>query len=141
MSVNKENMRAWVAALRSGEFVQGEERLAILLPDRVTFAFCCLGVACELAARTNDKIVVGAMKDTLGRSLRGYDENASVLPESVQEWLGVHEAAPSVLFGERYVELTHLNDNMHLPFSEIADLIEVQFNLLGKEETLENAAE
>ncbi len=46
-----ENMRLWVAALRSGEFAQGRKRLAQSGDGGATWRYCCLGVACELAIR------------------------------------------------------------------------------------------
>lgn len=130
MQPNKTNLRTWVAALRSGEFLQGRGRLAKPLADGVTFEYCCLGVACELAAKVNDKIVVGMTKDSLGFPVRGYDDDYVVLPQSVREWLGVSEGTPDVEFGDRYVSLSSLNDDLCLTFAEIADLIEAHYKLL-----------
>lgn len=51
----REDVKAeWVAALRSGEWVQGRGRLKSLARDDVgdvAEAYCCLGVLCEHAAR------------------------------------------------------------------------------------------
>ena len=42
---NRENIRKWVDALRSGEFKQARKAL------RTSDGFCCLGVACEVYRR------------------------------------------------------------------------------------------
>lgn len=47
--VNKENVKKFVDALRSGDFKQGRRAL------RSGDSFCCLGVACELYRRATNK--------------------------------------------------------------------------------------
>lgn len=42
MNVNKENIKKWVKALRSGEYNQNKGKL------QNEDGFCCLGVACDL---------------------------------------------------------------------------------------------
>jgi hypothetical protein len=74
---------ALVAALRSGEFPQGRERL------RTEGGFCCLGVACEVYRLNTGK---GAWTDDAD----GYivfatdpDFSAMWLPDGVAEYYGI----------------------------------------------------
>ena len=46
--MNKENVKKWIAALRSGEFKQGKKRLRNL-DTMGNKTYCCLGVLCEIA--------------------------------------------------------------------------------------------
>lgn len=41
-----DNVKAWVAALRSGTYTQGQFKLR-----RLDNTYCCLGVACDLAVQ------------------------------------------------------------------------------------------
>jgi hypothetical protein len=47
---NKPAIRRWVDALRSGEFEQTQGQLGKVGQDGVK-RYCCLGVACEVAAQ------------------------------------------------------------------------------------------
>lgn len=47
--MNTENMKAWVAALRSGEYKQGRSCLR-----SADGTFCCLGVAGDLYAKVHN---------------------------------------------------------------------------------------
>ena len=96
-SVNKQNVRRWVEALRSGDFKQTTGQLYL------DGSYCCLGVACAIA----------------GVSINGEHIN-SVLPDAVMEWLGVKDSDPEI--GER--RATQWNDSEAKNFAEIADLIE-----------------
>jgi hypothetical protein len=84
LSCNKGNMTKLAEALESGEYTQN--RGALRKDDR----FCCLGVACDLAAHEG----VGAW----GVGKPGYLGTSFVvdgtpstgnLPEAVVEWLGI----------------------------------------------------
>jgi hypothetical protein len=139
---NKENIEAWVTALESGEYEQAESAL-----KRAT-GYCCLGVACELAAKAGviNPASQGVVKNDdawhytwgEGNDLR---VEGAVLPGPVQEWLGVDEAAPFVTaviedyWGEDMdkspreipVSLIDLNDDHHFTFDQIAEAIRDTF--------------
>lgn len=102
--MNKQNVRKWVEALRSGNFKQATGQLCN------DGAYCCLGVACTIA----------------NVSINGEHFN-SVLPDAVMEWLGVEDSDPEI--GER--RATQWNDSEAKTFPEIADLIEKEW--LGDE--------
>ena len=50
MAVNKERIKLWVDALRSGDYQQGFRAMSrIKTEGGDSFVNCCLGVACEVA--------------------------------------------------------------------------------------------
>jgi len=129
----------WTAALRSGEYEQGQEKLQTILRDEdqdsdtydeeTGRAFCCLGVLCDLAVKVGvvteqeeyDSVRYGDPSNELGNVY---------LPDEVMEWAGIGANNPSVVTDYQNVHtsrtLSLLNDDGH-PFSEIADLIDAQF--------------
>lgn len=113
------NRAKWVAALRSGEFPQGRRRL-----KSVSGGLCCLGVACEVAAREG----VGNWVDLTFWA--DSDHNASVPPTPVLEWLGLPKDNGPLSTDIQYKHgdwadcLTELNDDAGYTFDQIADLIE-----------------
>lgn len=104
--------REWVAALRSGEYVQGKDWLR---PTETTW--CCLGVACDVAVKHG----VGRWD---GHDRMSYvsrdDPKASVLPV----WLAVYLHRGD-LGGRKGTEecLSGLNDD-GVSFDVIAGVIE-----------------
>jgi len=122
--VNPEIKQKWVAALRSGNYVQGKGNLAINLGDGLKH--CCLGVLCELAA--NEGIIE---KSTIGISkwINSFDGATKYLPMSVMNWAGLPNGPldnPMVQIPNTGVTLVDLNDNQS-DFYEIADIIEREF--------------
>lgn len=105
----------WVAALRSGEYKQGERRL------RTKDQFCCLGVLCDLHAKATD----GAW-NLDQRGIGVYNDAVSMLPGDVISWAGLDRNDPIVMMDNHGRELSCLNDIEKLPFPAIADLIEEQ---------------
>jgi hypothetical protein len=107
--------RAWVEALRSDKYKQGQGCLR--LGDR----FCCLGVACELAVEAG--VIPPPTKRDDGAYQYGKAAGASTacLPDCVRDWLGVtsHHGSLRGVPGS----LAGKNDQ-GLSFGEIADLIE-----------------
>lgn len=103
--MNPEIKTKWIAALRSGEFKQGQGKL------RTGDTFCCLGVLCELYRRTTgDGVWTGS------HFLMASD----VLPSSVRNWAGLTHSNP-VIFDDA-TSLAEKND-AGVSFSEIADII------------------
>lgn len=115
MPVNKENIRAWVNALRSGEFTQGTAYLT-----NHDQSHCCLGVACVVAGLT--RVGLNSFVDEAG------DSSATSLPLEARLWLGVDTAYPMVSDrGGQRAFLATLNDDGRHTFSDIADLIEQEW--------------
>ncbi len=74
------NAKAWVKALRSGEYKQGKSYLR--RGDR----YCCLGVACDLYQKS-DKFKLE--EDVLKNKVFMFDGNHEYLPLKVYIWLGL----------------------------------------------------
>lgn len=106
----------WVAALRSGHYMQGHGYLR----DR-DGGHCCLGVLCEIAVkhgvippaeiRPGDTVYSYICRD------EGYDD--IYLPEQVRDWAGLDSCNPTA----NDITLSMLNDRYHT-FDEIAEQIE-----------------
>ena len=128
-----------LAALRSGDYKQG--RLALRKDD----AFCCLGVACDVAVK--EGYVNGAWDRLNDGSYSIYDKDSddrdcASLPCFIQRVVfenGSDAANPLVDLHEDLKEinakanrphegasLMGLNDHWNLSFAEIADYIEEQ---------------
>lgn len=104
-----ENAKKWVAALRSGEFIQGT---GVLFDGN---RYCCLGVACVVAERNGI-----ALHRRDSDVCVEFDGENNVLPKSVQEWIGLKSE------GGQYHDGTLWRDNdIHCKsLSQIADIIE-----------------
>jgi hypothetical protein len=118
---HKQRMRRFVAALRSGRFTQGAQCLATLREDG-GWDYCCLGVACEVAMEN------GLTLDVEVRNNRKrYDDCGVFLPASVVAFYGLYSDNPYL--GEIGMSASSANDDLRLPFGEIADAFERTFGL------------
>lgn len=107
-TMDRELVKEWVAALRSGEYEQGR---AFLRSQEN--AYCCLGVACDIALQGEE----WEFQDGRWVTKEGY---AGHLPVKLWDRLGVS--------WDRESTLIHMNDSGK-SFPEIADWIET--NILG----------
>lgn len=108
----------WLAALRSGEYVQGYGYL------KTDAGYCCLGVLCDLAVKA--KVIPGPQQNEDGES---YDygeefEDNVFLPQEVQNWAGL-DPNPGSDDADRPC-LSVMNDE-HYTFGDIAEQIEQFF--------------
>lgn len=103
--MNPEIKQKWVAALRSGKYVQGKGTLKRNNEDG-TAKYCCLGVICQELNIVNKK-----MKD-----LTSFDGCIGILSQRIRELTGVLDLEMNVL--------TNMNDAYGKSFSQIADYIE-----------------
>lgn len=124
--MNEEIKAKWIAALRSGDYVQGRNGL------RKEGKYCCLGVLCDIHFAE-----VGGSWRLPDDPTDGYEEyssagelwEADVLPSAVALWAGLEN---SPLIHDIYI--TNLNDGVSETiagreihahsFTEIAELIE-----------------
>lgn len=125
MSVKQEiveRRRAWVAALRSGDYKQGSGWLRVdSRPNRVVH--CCLGVGCELI---DDQWVRAPRRTTNVGGIKGST------PDGLQAWRrsGGTSAMPQsalsmyAMTSEQADDLAAMNDTGST-FVEIADLLEL----------------
>lgn len=125
------NAKKWVAALRSGKFKQGKNRLHFIDDDGVS-SYCCLGVPCEMYAAEIEigRVVQDAhtrySSEVIGKEVT-YGGRAGTLPFQVMEWLGIKPSVGNAVTfpaGASPHSLVHANDNHHMSFDQIADLIE-----------------
>jgi hypothetical protein len=123
--IQKERLKAWVAALRSGEYKQTEGHLADAdgahgsNPNR----HCCLGVACEV-------YIADQKLDRTGFWVT--HDGDTELPPDVRDFFGLPTDNPDLEFetedGEvDYDSASELNDGLKWPFPRIADAIERTF--------------
>lgn len=103
----KDRIRKWVIALRSGEYQQGKESLH---PDG---KFCCLGVACDLFLK--------AKKMTWEQNDFYIEKNLNDLPISVVHWFGLPDGNPLV---SPTITAVMANDDRQWSFKKIATSIE-----------------
>ncbi len=121
-SVNQERLQLWLTALRSGEFAQAKGQLAVRAASLGETGYCCLGVACVVAAADDPALAV-AVKSDLPHEV--------LLPTYIADWLGLKATttdvvSPRTKYDGELVPLTTLNDEYDLSFAEIADLIETE---------------
>lgn len=97
--------KAWIEALRSGEYTQGKRALC-----RRDGSFCCLGVA-------YDVLVDGWWEQYEGGGWAA-DENLGILSESITKQIGLHR--------DWMYRLTAINDSTlnGLTFEQIANGLE-----------------
>lgn len=120
----KEARELWIAALRSGDWEQGQGQLSTMEGE-----YCCLGVATELCMKElgSDKI----MKEIKGGYVKYKDittrEGSTLfLLPIVQRWLGIDNIVGRLQDGG---DLCAIND-MGINFEEIASEIETQLIVL-----------
>lgn len=133
MEVNKENMRLFIEALRSGEYRQVINNLARKVDDE--WRHCCLGVACEVALKHG--VELNVEEKTIEytsiqeeRTYRIYDQTSGVLPDAVVSWLGINSNDPALFIsdeGPDRIYATVLNDGHLWTFEQIADAFERTF--------------
>jgi hypothetical protein len=120
------NAAAWVRALRSGKFRQTRGKLG------KRGAYCCLGVACELAVKAGVvfRTVENGGSDGIiyGYGLTSFPNarnETQVLPDEVRSWLGLTETTGDYLDANgQHEDLTKLNDEKKFNFKQIAAIVE-----------------
>lgn len=114
--MDKNVKRRWVRALESGKYIQGTNCLA-----NSDGEFCCLGVLCDLYAKT--KKIAWKEADNCGeKALEGFRES-KVLPRKVAQWAGLgRKVDPEVEISGEKTKLAQLNDTGS-SFKKIAKLI------------------
>lgn len=123
LSVVNDNAKAWVEALRSGDYLQVRGKLVKPGEDGEPDRFCCLGVACELAVKA---------EVTERQDFYYGDSHSGTLPFEVMNWLGLRSDVGTfnqdVEFspGWRIRRLSDLNDTAEWNFQQIADFIETE---------------
>jgi hypothetical protein len=130
--MNPEIKKAWVKALRSGEYAQSTGALCNLknvgTESRDEYAvkgYCCLGVLTDLAVkaevaqweRSGDGLPVQGVRETIEPGINTVV--TALLPQNVMDWAGLEQTNPLI----RGKSLASMNDEGK-SFEEIADVIE-----------------
>lgn len=118
--MNPEVKAEWVAALRSGQYMQGTNNL------RTERGFCCLGVLCDLAVK--HEIIPAPGRGTAYPHVYRYGFDSKFLPEAVRMWAGLPDTDPDVHRENETNSLSVMNDG-GCTFEEIADVIEENFTV------------
>ena len=149
MTVNKEHMRLWVDALRSGEFTQtkgvnyrpepfeGDEDL-----EPQPAGYCCLGVACEVAVKNGFVFMDYTTDEPLPADEQGWWRGEGDLPSEVRDWLGLTRSNPTIADvpatwtpkwryatpkTEPVTTAIIANDELGWTFAQIADALEAKY--------------
>lgn len=115
-----EIQKSWVAALRSGEYKQGQHRLVTVTGSEKTY--CCLGVLCDLYQKAKGDMQVSE-NETDGVKYLIYGEEKFYLPVKVQVWSGVKSGKGAYTAISEPTDLGLANDDGK-SFLKIADIIE-----------------
>ena len=126
MEPNKTNIAKWAAALRSGKYLQGRERLCG--DEGGQLAYCCLGVTCDVAREYNIPCLrwefeTGSSGNSACAVWRGAgcSQSWSSLSPEVMEWLGFVDADPLIADELRAAA------NEFWTFAEIAAALEARY--------------
>jgi len=129
--INKELIKRWIEALRSGKYQQG--RLSL---RNISNQFCCLGVLCDIA---KDELGLDWILKEEWSKYQIEDNNCTVLPSNLKELVGIGghlgitvdatKLSPEygIPSNTKYTTLVELNDYWRLSFNQIADILEQQF--------------
>ena len=125
--MNSQVKEKWIAALRSGEYEQGDGKL------RTRKGYCCLGVLCDLYSKENawDWEFRGDDETIhLPMDYWYFDEESEFLPISVMEWSGLKTNCPEVnvntdAYEGDYDLIANLNDAGY-SFDALSNIIEEQ---------------
>lgn len=122
---NLVNIRAWINALRSGDYSQTTQ---VLKNER---GYCCLGVATEISGLCEwlPLDVGGVTFEAVAKGILDDPHNRTgILHPAVMKWLGVPNADID-LIDEKGSEsaATGLNDYEGYTFNQIADALERTF--------------
>ncbi len=106
--MNKDVVRKWIKALRSGDYNQARYCLRSFDND-----YCVIGVLCDLHRKEH-----GQISDWKPQYDYYIYKEFAIVPDVIKEWLGVNWVH---LHLDR---LVHLNDDMRKSFAQLATYIE-----------------
>jgi predicted transcriptional regulator len=110
----QDRRQKWIDALRSGKHKQTRGELSAVSSEDGSFAFCCLGVACDV----QDDSRWSEPKAMYGGSYRTYGGAIGQPPNDQCVYYGLTDKGVQ--------NLIRLNDALKLSFSQIADVLERQ---------------
>lgn len=123
MGVNKERVELWAQALESEQYVQCYGHLRNGLNHR-----CAVGVAIEVALRNGHQFSGYGERDECGMVTAIWC--GDFLPRSITSWYGFDLPDPLLNMeyqDKRPLRTTMVNDNLRLPFWDIAQAIRATY--------------
>lgn len=116
----KDRVKKFIAALRSGEYQQGDSQLHLYNLNNQPDKFCCLGVACVVALKNRVRLNVSR-----GYSSIQYDGQYGYLPEKLIKYYGFKDNDPMLVDTDgTEITATKANDALNYDFNKIANLFE-----------------
>lgn len=118
----KQHIVEWIAALRSGEYIQGRNHMASIIQagPNPKYAHCCLGVAENLRGVPNAELINNSLPIFL----------------TFGEYYGFNTENPQIGGrGSSYFTCAYQNDTNRKTFKEIADMLEQDFILADDADT------
>lgn len=117
-NVNKGRVRLLVAALRSGLYTQGRNRLHLITTDpvtrKVTDTWCCLGVGADVARRFGVEFESVTTGDGPDASIDGISERMGgtilFMPKIVMQWYGFDSGNPLLEGPDCHYSASGMND-------------------------------
>lgn len=128
--MNPEVKKLWVDALRSGKYKQGQNALATYDLDTEGYAYCCLGVLCEVAREQGVDVEVlefGTEDDELYLM---YHRQHEILPSHIADWAGLDDqrANFTAIYGSMIIQTSLVERNdAGRTFDGLAEDIETYF--------------
>jgi hypothetical protein len=107
MPVKKDRLGLLTAALRSGDYMQGQGALHRIITRHGTekHEWCCLGVACDVAGKAGL-----ALARTIDGNDESFDGEDSYLPREVADWYGFSSTNPGLLTPAGCQDASEVND-------------------------------
>lgn len=119
-----DNTQKLLDALRSGEYEQGQNQLRVPGNDENDYAYCCLGVACDISGlgewSGESRYTIGDLLDLDG------DTSCTRLTKGVAEWLGWGNRDGN--WSSNVTGSAIAMNDTGFTFAEIADEIEKNFD-------------
>ena len=103
----QEVRKAWVKALRSGQYNQGKYSLCI--PTPIGSQYCCLGILAELAVQ----------QGIVEKNGTFYDKQSIFLSPTIMKWAGLRSSD-----GAYQGSALSIKNDSDISFTKIADIIE-----------------
>lgn len=134
--VNRDRVQLLVDALESDEFEQCKGSLRLLQSDG-TYAYCCLGVATEVALRHGLSMEVADKYNLYAKeepSSVWNHSNGQMLADEVVEWYGFEGRTPELKGVVSYIDgvkrghpAHQWNDSYDANFRQIADMFREKY--------------
>lgn len=128
--MNKNVMKKWVKALRSGKYKQGQGLLK-QTTEQNKASHCCLGVLCEIYNEDMRKSKKKTLSEQRYNGIHKFNKQPESLPKTVQKWAGLFSKVGDFRNVDRnditsygdFASLADMND-LGCSFKKIAKTIE-----------------